>query len=214
MKITIIKKKIKNSYIKILPTAEVQVSVPKHASQFYIDNLIESKKEWIYKKIDFVSNKINYNKPLNLVDGDELYYMGQKYNLQILKSCTNSVYIDTEYIILTTKIDTFEYKKKLIDKFYLENAKIILTEILNNYQQMVKKNINCVKIRKMSSRWGSCNYIKKNINLNSELIKKPLGFIEYVVLHELAHLTHPNHSRDFYSYIEEFMPDWKMKCKL
>ena len=213
MNLVIVKKKIKNSYIRILPTLEVRVSVPKNATDYYINNLINSKKDWIAQKLDFVS-KYQDSKTLNLNTDDKIHYLGLEYKLEVIQSNRNGIIFNGNCLIIYTKNNEFEYKKKIIDKFYLTSAKNILTEIVENYTFLVKKNVNCVKIRKMSSRWGSCNYIRGNINLNSELMKKPLRFIEYVVLHELAHLTHPNHSKDFYAYIEQFMPDWKQRCKL
>ncbi|MDY0321948.1 MAG: SprT family zinc-dependent metalloprotease [Arcobacteraceae bacterium] len=213
MNLVIVKKKIKNSYIRILPTLEVRVSVPKNATDYYINNLINSKQDWILQKLDFVS-KQQHNKISQLNTDDKIYYLGLEYVIKVIQSNKNNVTFEGNTLLLYTKNNEFEYKQKLLDKFYLLNAKNILTEIVENYTFLVKKNVNCVKIRKMSSRWGSCNYIKCTINLNSELMKKPLKFIEYVVLHELAHLTHPNHSKDFYTYIERFMPDWKQRCKL
>lgn len=213
MNLVIVKKKIKNSYIRILPTLEVRVSVPKNATDYYINNLIDSKKDWIVQKLDFVS-KQQHSKISTLNTNDKIFYLGLEYSIKVIQSTKNNVEFDNNTLLLYTKNNDFTYKQKIIDKFYLSSAKNILTEIVENYTFLVKKNVNCVKIRKMSSRWGSCNYIRGNINLNSELIKKPLMFVEYVVLHELAHLTHPNHSRDFYAYIEQFMPDWKQRCKL
>jgi len=75
----------------------------------------------------------------------------------------------------------------------------------------VRKEINKVTIRKMKTRWGSCNYHKKSINLNLELIKKPLECVEYVIFHELTHLIYPNHSKDFYNYLLTYMSDWKRR---
>jgi hypothetical protein len=213
MNLVIVKKKIKNSYIRILPTLEVRVSVPKNATDYYINNLIDSKKDWIAQKLDFVA-KQQHNKISTLNTNDKISYLGLEYSIKVIQSTKNNVEFDNNTLLLYTKNNDFTYKQKIIDKFYLSSAKNILTEIVENYTFLVKKNVNCVKIRKMSSRWGSCNYIRCTINLNSELIKKPLMFVEYVVLHELAHLTHPNHSRDFYAYIEQFMPDWKQRCKL
>jgi predicted metal-dependent hydrolase len=67
----------------------------------------------------------------------------------------------------------------------------------------------------MKTRWGSCNPSKGYINLNSELIKKAKESIEYVIFHELTHLVHLNHSKEFYNYLDTYMPDWrKRKDKL
>ncbi|CAC9587858.1 Putative predicted metal-dependent hydrolase [Bathymodiolus heckerae thiotrophic gill symbiont] len=74
---------------------------------------------------------------------------------------------------------------------------------------IVNKEIKQVRIRKMKTRWGSCNPEKSYINLNSELIKAPIQCIEYVIFHELAHLIHPNHDKGFYTYLTIHMPNWK-----
>lgn len=213
MNITIHKKKIKNSYIRILPTCEVRISVPKYVTQTYINTLIEEKRDWIEQKLDFISKRMPQNIS-TLNSGEELLYLGQKYKLEVTIHKKNLILLCDENIQLFTKSDDFELKKKIIDKFYLEESKKLLHNLVNKYQKIVNQNVNYVRIRKMSSRWGSCNCTRKNINLNSELIKKPIEFVEYVVLHELAHLSHPNHSKDFYEYIAKFMPDWKQRCKL
>ena len=66
----------------------------------------------------------------------------------------------------------------------------------------------------MKTRWGSCNYNKRYVNINIELIKRSRFEIEYVILHELAHLKHPNHSKKFYDYVEKYMPNYKIAEKM
>ena len=85
---------------------------------------------------------------------------------------------------------------------------------VNKYNKITQKDSINVRIRKMKTRWGSCNKTKKYINLNLNLIKKPKICIEYVVFHELAHLIYPNHSKDFYNYLSLYMSDWKEREKI
>ncbi len=85
--------------------------------------------------------------------------------------------------------------------------------MIDDYQKIVQKEITKVRIKSMKTRWGSCNYTKGYINLNLELIKKPKCAIEYVIFHELTHLIYPNHSKQFYSYISKYMPDWQERNK-
>ncbi|WP_269801083.1 M48 metallopeptidase family protein [Helicobacter burdigaliensis] len=74
--------------------------------------------------------------------------------------------------------------------------------------------MNNIQIRKMKTKWGSCNPNTKNINLHIELIKKPKICIKYVIFHELAHLIYPNHSKEFYCYLTCYMSDWQKRKEL
>jgi len=101
------------------------------------------------------------------------------------------------------------YQTKFSDEFYYSEAKVLFNKLIRKYLKHINKRVNIVRIKKMNTRWGSCNYKKGYINLNLHLIKKDIRFIEYVVLHELTHLIHPNHSKEFYKFIENIMPDFK-----
>ena len=84
-------------------------------------------------------------------------------------------------------------------------------ELVNQYEEVVKEEIKSIRVLTMKTRWGSCNVESRNINLNLELIKKPRYCIEYVILHELAHLKYPNHSKEFWEYMSVHMPNWKWR---
>ena len=120
---------------------------------------------------------------------------------KLLKECKKNLYLGKSY--------KFEFS----DEFYFSEAEILFNRLIRKYQVYVNKPITKVRIKKMDSRWGSCNSKKGYINLNLYLIRKDIKFIEYVVLHELAHLIHPNHSKNFYNFIENIMPDYKERIK-
>ena len=80
--------------------------------------------------------------------------------------------------------------------------------MVHEYEGVVKEEVNSIRVITMKTRWGSCNVERKNINLNLELIKKPRYCIEYVILHELAHLKYPNHGKQFWEYMSVHMPNW------
>ena len=89
-----------------------------------------------------------------------------------------------------------------------EKAKEIIPNIVDKYSEKMSLFPNTLKFRKNKSRWGSCSGLN-NINLNIFLMKLPLEAIEYVVVHELAHIKHKNHSRRFWNLVEEFIPNYK-----
>ena len=116
---------------------------------------------------------------------------------KLLSKCKKNLYLGKSYEI------------EFSEEFYFNEAKVLFNRLIRKYYPYINKPINKVRIKKMNSRWGSCNYSKGYINLNVYLIKYDIKFIEYVILHELTHLIHPNHSKDFYNFIEDIMPDYK-----
>ena len=125
----------------------------------------------------------------------------QKWINDRLKECNSSDYLGKKY--------NFSFS----DEFYYSEAKVVFNKIIRKYHPYINKPINKIRIKKMNTRWGSCNYKKGYINLNLYLIKKDIKFIEYVILHELTHLIYPNHSKDFYNFIKNIMPDYKDRIK-
>ena len=79
--------------------------------------------------------------------------------------------------------------------------------------KILDEHVEKVSIKPMKTRWGSCNYVKKYINLNTELVKRTPFEIEYVVLHELCHIFYMNHQKDFWSLVEKYMSDYKIRRK-
>jgi len=113
-----------------------------------------------------------------------------------------------KFLYLGKLYDKSELNEDL-DSFYYKKAKILFRELIDKYIVYINKPVTKIRIKKMTTRWGSCNYKKGYINLNIELMKKDIKFIEYVVLHELTHLIYPNHSKKFYLFIENIMPNFR-----
>jgi predicted metal-dependent hydrolase len=207
--ITIVRKKIKNIYIKVKPTFEIIVTVPYFTPKLYIKYIIKKRQKWIQSKIDFFQNK---SLDLKSNNNDIFQYFGKEYKLQIIKNNNEKIILKNKKMILY--LNNNENKQKIIDNWYKQKAKKTLSNIIKKYSIITNQDINILRIKKMKTRWGSCNHKKRYINLNQELIKYPLAFVEYVILHEFAHLTHPNHSCDFYDYIYSYMPDFKKRIKM
>ncbi len=212
MQVQIIKKDIKNINIKVKPNCEVILTAPIQTTKEHIDMVLKKRERWIEKKIVYFKEHQQYTQK-EYVSGENFVYLGRNYRLKVIESDAEEAKLQKGYLYLYVKDrDDFTRKEKLIKKWYLEKAKYHFKKALQKYQPIVAKEIKSVKIREMKTRWGSCNASKSYINLNSILIQKPTRCIEYVVFHELAHLIHPNHSRQFYNYMSIHMPDWKL-CK-
>ena len=200
----ICKRTLKNSYISIKPYnendcyyAKITLKTPKVSSKFITDLLIQ-KESWIRKQI----LKIEQNPPKKINIEDEVLLFGEIYS------------IDTEDakelrdLLQKVKIDNPNNILKCYDDFYKIYAKKYLIPKVKYFSQIMNLNYKEIRFRKMKSRWGSCGS-NRVITLNTELIKIKKELIDYVIVHELAHLVHMNHSRNFHNLVERYISDSK-----
>ena len=204
---------IKNLNISINQYGDIIVTSPKCYSKNKILEIVNQKKSWIDKQRSRLNcnTKYIYNtKALN--HDDKIFFLGKPHSVVLVKSQNNLV-LDRDsnlvFFLNESVIDNSLFKQELLLSFFKDRADIIFNNFVAKYLKITSQDIERVSIKKMKTRWGSCNYIKKTINLNLDLITRNVEAIEYVILHEVAHLTHPNHSKEFYNYIAQYMPEWK-----
>lgn len=211
-KIKINKKKVKNVTLKVKRDGSIHLTVPEAATDDYIERVISNKQEWIESQLKHFNE--NYEKPKEkeMVSGESFKYLGKNYRLKVIEAKEESVRLYRGYIEIYVKDKNNTVKKQeLLKKWYQEKAKKKFAELVHEYEDVVKEEVNSIRVITMKTRWGSCNVESKNINLNLELIKKPRYCIEYVILHELAHLKYPNHSKQFWEYMSVHMPNWEWR---
>lgn len=191
--IIIEKKNNKNIYIKVKDDLKIYVSTSYLTPKFAIKNLIDKNKNKIIKMINYQENKLQKQK--------DYYYLGRKIN--IIKSDVKKPYLDYDNLYVKSKDD--------IDKWYLKMSKLVFKErldiVYNNFSKIVPYP-NLV-IRKMKTRWGVCNKNLEKITLNYNLIYMDRKYIDYVIVHELSHFIHFDHSKDFWKLVEENEPNYK-----
>lgn len=211
----IIRKKVKNINLRIKPNLEISVSANKNVPKKVIVDFINSKRKWIYNKIKALEEK-GINK-LEFKNGDKIYFLGKKYDLVLFKSSKNAMYFKNKKLFMTTtNLDDYLLKEKIYYSWLKYNGKIIFNRVLEDILILVKElGIKPPKmtIRRMKTRWGSCSVNKNKININAYLVGADKGIIEYIILHELIHFIHPNHSKDFYDLVKSIMPDYKLREK-
>ena len=168
-------------------------------------------KRWIFNHFDRLQNADNQQK--KYISGEIHYYLGKQYTLQVVESNTNSVFIESNSLIINSKYpENQEYLEVLLNKWYRNQAKKVFAELLPPIIEKFKKyNVAPAKIsiRDMRSRWGSCSR-KGNISLNLQLIKLNENCIRQVMVHEMCHLVYFNHQAGFHALMDEMMPDWKL----
>ena len=151
--------------------------------------------------------------PKRYVSGETFLIQGHGLRLIVSQTSRDTITSDGIYIYLNTK-DTgdFNRKQRMVTKFLDGQCHSVYSEILNELYPLFRKygvQMPVLRIRDMETRWGSCLVRKGIITLNKRLLEAPRNCIEYVVLHELCHFIHPNHSKQFYGFLTMLMPDWK-----
>lgn len=222
-------KKIKNIYIRIKPDLNIHVSAPKRVSKKYIKELIEKRKDWIEERIEAMQKRNIYDFSLKeLEDGNEIFYLGKSYMLKVIKSRRENImlagrtmymYANISNNLKNNKNNDKRKKQYLLDIWYKKEAIKLFEELIKKYSSLMnlkERNIEAetFTVKKLKSKWGSCDILKKHITFNLELMKYPIHAIEYIVLHELTHLIYPNHSKDFYDTVTLYMPEWKKEKRI
>lgn len=219
IKIYVKRKKIKNIYLKVKPeNLRVELSVPINIEKTYIEKILKKKIGWIKGKIENHKNN-DFLEKYNYEDNEEHYFLGKKYKLNIkiknilIKDEKAYIKNDNFYILLSNKRKIVEKEniKKIIEDFY----KIELYRIINNLVEIWKRKLNVevkdIRIKKMKTRWGTCNICKKRIWFNLDIIRRDIEIIEFIVVHELAHIIEPSHNKDFYKILDFYLKDWKLR---
>lgn len=213
------RKRIKNIILRV-NNNEIIISLPKREPIKTAREFIIKKYDWIRKAIERNNTYTEIAESKKIDEGENLYFLGKKYTIKLTSNNINRVELDEKYIYLNIKekyINDKNYIKNVYEKWLKQEAIKLFVEKVNEYQNLMKKYripYPEIVVRKMKSRWGSCYPAKNKIVLNVSLIKVPIECTEYVVVHELAHFKHQNHSKAFYEFISQFMPDWKERRKI
>ncbi|MEP1788161.1 SprT family zinc-dependent metalloprotease [Reichenbachiella sp.] len=195
--------------IRVYPDCQVKVIAPFDTTDEKLKNKLREKAPWIIKQqLDFLSYH-PLTPPRKFISGETHLYLGRQYKLRIENAEFNEVKLIRGRLLVFKNGRTSP--KTLIANWYREKAIIHFDDTLKKVLPLfVKHSISSPEllIRNMSTRWGSCTP-KGKVILNPELIKAAKGSIEYVIVHELCHLIHHNHTRAFYELQGSIMPDWK-----
>ena len=204
--------------ISVHPNLDVIVEAPFDTSIKDIEEKIIKRISWITKQKRYFSEFLPLPLEKKYVSGETHRYLGKQYRLKVIQSEDEKVKLVGRYInIYTRNKSNSKQIKKLLENWYNFHAKrYIQKRFEENWKIFSKNKIPSPKLelRKMKRRWGSCTN-NSHIILNIELIKTSSLCIDYVIYHELCHLRHRNHNKDFYILLTRYLPDWeKRKDKL
>lgn len=214
------RKRMRNIIMRIKADGTIAVSAPHRTPLEEITRFIVSKTDWINatkSKLSSAVNELSYL-PDSITNGQPIVLFGQAYYLQILSSEIQGVFVQEDKVCIHSRTpnDT-ELLEKIFTKWLSKYTRSTFEQLLNMlYPKMSAWSLPFPKlfVRQLKSSWGLCKLREQSITLNSALIHTPLSCIEYVILHELTHLKHFNHSKEFYILLAQVCPDWKVQKQL
>lgn len=209
--ISITKKPIKNMHLYVKPPdGRVEVSAPISLSDESIEMFIRTKIGWIKRQKEKFADQPRQTKR-EFVSGEAFYLWGVQYYLLVNYSNKgNALVIDGDKAILTVrKESTALQRENYVNEWYRIALKNEVERLLPKWEKATGLYADSWQTKYMTTRWGTCNVQNKKIWLNLQLAKKPIECLEYVILHELAHLKERNHNAAFVAIIDLYMPNWR-----
>ena len=198
--------------IKVHPDKRVEVDAPIDSSKDKIKEKVKSKANWILKQQEFFLSFHPLTPPRKYISGETHLYLGKQYRLRLKKSTNESVKLYAGYINISCKDKSNKVLiRTRLDSWYKEKAEVHFQEIFKSRISdftLGNKVKPTIQLKWMKNRWGTCNN-QGLITLNLELIKSPKNCIEYVIAHEICHLSYLNHSKSFYKLLEKHYPKWR-----
>ena len=195
--------------LQVCPDAELIIRAPFSVSAAYINRLVERKRLWIIRQQEFVQRQIRSAREKEFIAGEEFRYLGETYKLYLEPAQCAPLLFDKAFHLAQ---DCRSRAKQEFIKWYREQARARITERVNFHSTQAGLQYQKIKISSARRRWGSCSR-GSNLNFSWRLVMAPPAVIDYVAAHEVAHLEHKNHSRNFWNKVMVLVPDYKYHRK-
>lgn len=211
------RKRIKNIHLSVLPpNGKVRLSVPSETGDSAIRLAIVNKFAWIKQQQTAFAEQRRQSER-TMVDGECHYLWGLRYRLIVTKAegrYSVKVRGQKRLEIAVGQSTSLDNKVKLLNQFYRDEMQFTLAKLLPAWEKKLGVQSNSIGIKKMKTKWGSCNIQAKRIWLNLELTKKPIECVEYILVHELIHLHERHHNARFQTLMDKYMPNWRERRSL
>jgi len=203
----IVNNTLKHTYLTFDNEANLVIKSPQISDE-YLEKILLKKALWIRKS----QEKLRHIKGKSLLfkEGEELYFYGKAYPLllrQHTKKRTKLTFTDEKFTLFYSNYDELLFQRN-IDNFYLQKAKDDIPEMVAKWSEVMQLEYSKISFRKTKRQWGSCSS-GNNLSFNTMLIKLPKDVIQYIVVHELAHIKHKHHKKSFWALVESYLPNYK-----
>ncbi|NLW22107.1 MAG: M48 family metallopeptidase [Tissierellia bacterium] len=214
IEIELTKKNIKNLYISVHPPhGKVKISAPKWMDEEAIRQFAISKLSWIKKHQQKFKDQERILER-EYVSGESHYFLGQRYLLNVVYTNKRKQGVQVrnkKYIDLFVRENTPKYlREKVMIEWYRGELKKLIPPLIEKWEPVLGVKVNEFGVKRMKTRWGSCNPTAKRIWINLELAKKNPRCLEYIIVHEMVHLLEKSHNKRFIAYMDKFLPNWRL----
>src|SRR5512137_1281347 len=209
--VDVVQKDIKNIHLSVYPpTGRVRISAPLRMDIDTIRVFAITKLGWIKKQQQKLREQ-ERETPREYLDRESHYVWGKRYLLKMLEDGrAPSIELQHSQMLLRVRPGTDAAKKQAIaEEWYRRQLRQAAPPLIAKWERLMGVKVERFFVQRMKTRWGSCNHDARTVRLNAELAKKPRECLEYIVVHEMAHLLEPTHNAHFVALMDQFMPNWQ-----
>jgi len=213
MVLDVVKKDIKNVHLSVYPpTGRVRISAPLRMSTDNIRLFAISKLGWIKQQQRKLLTQ-DREPPREYLDRESHYVWGKRYLLKVIEQdVPPAVELKHKTLVLQVRTGTDEGRKQaVLETWFREQVKSEVPPLIAKWEPLLGVKVKRFFVQRMKTRWGSCSPHSGSIRLNSELAKKPLGCLEYIVVHEMAHFLEPHHNDRFVAIMDKALTQWRSR---
>lgn len=214
LNVEVVRKDIKNLHLGVYPpNGRVRVAAPLAVSNQAIRLAVIGKLAWIRRQREKFDNQPRQT-AREAVSGESHYLFGRRYRLNIMNTTGRPQVLlptKTKMELHVPKRASKAERLAVLDKWYRQQLRLAAEPLLEEWQNSLGVRLEFWGVKRMKTRWGSCNHQASRIWLNAELAKKPLACLEYIIVHELLHLIEPTHNDRFIALLDSNLPDWRIR---
>ena len=212
------RKQMKTCRLKVYPEQTVVLSLPISVPYEWAESFLVEKSTWIETKLDIFQKTSGYAATTEIRNGYSVKFLGEDMVFSVSECNFKQTQLEGRTIhLLTSSPSNQEQIRMQFETWWRKQAEQILSDRVDCWYPVIEKygiEKPRIFIRKMRTLWGSCSVSRHIVTFNFYLIKARMPYIDYVVLHELVHFLYPNHSKQFYIFLSNYMPDWKERKRI
>ena len=221
LQVTVIRKSVKNLNLRVLDDGSVRVSVSPRVSMERVVRYVDSKRDWIERARQRMLEKVDIGER-HCAEGATVYLWGRPLTCHIVDASTSMPARTCSFAVEGDRLVTrcgaraayddsagMDLRDRMLERWLVDTFRDAAEQLLSPCEGLVGKRCSTIRLRRMKTRWGSCNTRTAAVTLNTELVHYPQECLRYVIIHELCHLYVPNHGPRFHELMDRFCPSWR-----